>query len=147
MRRTLAAFILFFAGSAAAAIPPDLAKLTEDIERFPASKGTAAENVRLEKFFDLFWAARMREFPELAAYIGYPGLDDRLPDFSPEMLALEHRLPHLELAAMNSIDRSRLTPSDQLNYDLARRRFEMEIEGSVFTASIRSTTTTSSSTR
>lgn len=132
MRRALAAFIFLVAGSAAAAIPPDLAKLTEDIERFPATKGTAAENVRLAKFFDLFWAARMREFPELAGYIGYPGLDDRLPDFSPEMLALEHRLPHLELTAMDSIDRSRLAPSDQLNYDLARRHFEMEIEGERF---------------
>ena len=30
---------------------------------------------------------------------------------------------------MDSIDRSRLAPPDQLNYDLARRHFEMEIEG------------------
>jgi len=132
VKRALAVFILLVAASASAAIPPDLAKLTEDIERFPATKGTAAENVRLAKFFDLFWAARMREFPELAAYIGYPGLYDRLPDCSPEILALEHRLPHLELAAMSSIDRSRLEPSDQLNYDLARRHFEMEIEGERF---------------
>jgi uncharacterized protein (DUF885 family) len=132
VRRALAVFILLVAASASAAIPPDLAKLTEDIERFPATKGTAAENVRLAKFFDLFWAARMREFPELAMYIGYAGVDDRLPDFSPEMLALEHRLPHLELKALDSIDRSGLAPSDQLNYDLARRRFQMEIEGERF---------------
>src|SRR5258707_6078692 len=43
-----------------------------------------------------------------------------------------HRLSHLELAALSSIDRSHLTFEEQLSYDLARRRFELEIEGERF---------------
>src|SRR5258707_3583465 len=43
-----------------------------------------------------------------------------------------HRLSHLELAALSSIDRSHLTFDEQLSYDLARRRFELEIEGERF---------------
>jgi uncharacterized protein (DUF885 family) len=114
------------------AIPPDLAGLVRQIERFPATKAEGSESERLRRFFDLYWAARMRELPDLASYIGYSGVEDRLPDFSAEGLALRHRLSHLELAALSSIDRTHLTPAEQVSYDLARRRFEIEIEGERF---------------
>src|SRR5207253_3167069 len=77
------------------------------------------DSARLKKFFDLYWAARMREMPDLAAAIGASAVEGQLPDFSPEMFALTHRLSHLELAALSSIDRARLTPAEQLSYDLA----------------------------
>ena len=116
----------------AAAVAPDLLELAREIEAFPATQGQGSESERLARFFDLYWGARMRVLPDLAAYIGYPGLEDRLPDYSPEALELAHRLPHLELAALASIDRARLTSAEQLSYDLARRRFEVEIEGERF---------------
>jgi uncharacterized protein (DUF885 family) len=124
--------VLLLATPALAAPPPDLVDLARQIEQFPATKGQASESERLRRFFDLYWAARMRELPDLATYIGYPGLYDRLPDFSPETLALIHRLSHQELAALSSIERSRLSPAEQVSYDLARRRFEVEIEGQRF---------------
>ncbi len=112
-------------------IPPDLADLTQQIERFPQdTAGTESE--RLAKFFDLYWAASMREAPAFAAYIGYRGVDDRLPDLSPETHAHSRRLLHLELAALASIDRSRLTPAEQQSYDLLLRSFEEAIEGERF---------------
>jgi uncharacterized protein (DUF885 family) len=117
---------------AGAAVAPDLEELARRIERFPATRGEARESERLAELFDLYWAARMRVLPDLAAYIGYPGVDDRLPDLSPEAIALGHRLPRLELAALASIDRSRLTSAEQVSYDLARRRFEIEVEGERF---------------
>jgi uncharacterized protein (DUF885 family) len=120
---------LLLALAIAAAIPPDLAELARQIEYFPAEGNDSA---RLKKFFDLYWAARMREMPDLAAAIGDSAVEGRLPDFSPEMLALTHRLSHLELAALSSIDRARLTPAEQLSYDLARRKYELEIEGERF---------------
>jgi uncharacterized protein (DUF885 family) len=112
-----------------AAVPPDLVDLARQIEQLPAQ---GSESARLKKFFDLYWAGRMREMPDLAVYVGYSGVEGRLPDFSSETLAFEHRLSHIELATLLSIDRARLTPAEQLNYDLARRRFEIEIEGERF---------------
>jgi uncharacterized protein (DUF885 family) len=121
--------ILLFAIPAFATVPPDLAELARQIEHFPAEGNDSA---RLKRFFDLYWAARLREMPDLAIYVGDTSVEARLPDFSPEMLALTHRLSHLELAALSSIDRSHLTFAEQLNYDLARRKFEMEIDGERF---------------
>jgi uncharacterized protein (DUF885 family) len=132
VKKTLLLAVLIAANSALAGIPPDLAKLAKEIETFPATRGQQSESARLAKFFDLFWAVYMREFPDFAAYIGYSGVDDRLPDFSPEMLQLKHNLSHHELAALLSIDRSRLTADEKLNYDLALRRFEMAIDGEAF---------------
>ncbi|HET9795208.1 MAG TPA: DUF885 domain-containing protein [Thermoanaerobaculia bacterium] len=115
----------------ALAIAPDLGEIATKIERFPSARGNASESVRLKELFDLFWSARMREFPEVAAAIGYPGVDE-LPDFSPEALAFGHHLSHLELSALESVDRSRLTPAERLSADLARRHLELEIEGERF---------------
>ena len=70
--------------------------------------------------------------PELATYIGYAGLDDRLGDLSPETIALSLRIARDERAALASIDRARLTPSEQVNYDLALWRVEQGIEGERF---------------
>ncbi len=128
----------------AAAVPPDLAESARQIERFVSTRGEESESARLKRFFDLYWATRMREFPDLATYVGYPGLGDRWPDRSPETFALIHRIARLELAALSSIDRSRLpaaaaaagaaAASAEVDYDLARRRLEMQVEGERFHA-------------
>src|SRR5262249_12882762 len=73
-----------------------------------------------------------REFPDLATYLGYPGLDDRWPDRSPETFALLHRIARLELAALTAIDRARLSPSEQVDFDLAKRNLTLQIEGERF---------------
>ncbi len=130
--RKLLVLALFLASAASAAVPPDLAESARQIERFPATRGQGSESERLKRFFDLFWRTRMLGSPELATYIGYPGLDDRLDDLSPEMLALGRRISHDERAALASIDRARLTPAEQGDYDLALWRVEQGIEGERF---------------
>jgi uncharacterized protein (DUF885 family) len=124
--------LLLATTAAPATVAPDLAAAARRIEEFPTLEGQGSESERLKSFFDLYWFIRMRESPDLATYVGYLGVDDRLPDRSPEMLALIHRLSHQELAALVSIDRARLTPAEQVDYDLARRRFQLEIEGERF---------------
>ncbi len=120
-------------GSAAvAAVAPDLAALVGQIEAFPATRGQGTESARLARLFDLYRDARMRELPDEATYYGYVGVDDRLPDLSSEGLALVHRLSHLELAALDSIDRAGLSPSERLNAEILRRRLALEIEGERF---------------
>ena len=130
---TLAILLLTFAAlPTSAAVPPELAESARQIEQLAATKRQEGERARLKRFFELYWAARMQAFPDLAAVMGFPGLDGRWPDLSPETIALIRRITRLELAALSSIDRSRLTPVEQVDYDLVRRRLEMRIEGERF---------------
>jgi uncharacterized protein (DUF885 family) len=120
------------ADTASAAPPPDLAESSRQLEAFPSTRGQGSESERLKRFFDLFWLTQMRQGPEYATYIGYPGFDDRLSDLSPETLALNRRIARQELAALSSIDRSRLTTAEQVHYDLAVEQLQRGIEGEAF---------------
>ncbi|HKS22432.1 MAG TPA: DUF885 domain-containing protein [Thermoanaerobaculia bacterium] len=122
------ALLLLFALSTSA-IPSDLVDIVRQIEHLPAGP---SESARLKQFFDLYWAAKMRMAPALSVYVGYPGLEGRLPDYSQEMMEYSTRVTHIELAALRSIDRAKLTPQEQLNYDLLQRKFEGSIEGERF---------------
>ena len=89
-----------------------------------------SESVRLRRLFEEHWASRLRENPELATYFGHP--NDRWSDLSPESLARRYETAREKLAALSAIDRSRLTASEQVDYDLFRRRLETQIEGRRF---------------
>jgi uncharacterized protein (DUF885 family) len=130
--KRLALFLSFVAATAAAAVHPELDRLVQQLERFPSTRGEQPERARLARFFDLMWTTHMQQSPEQAIWLGYHGVHEYLPDYSPEALALAHRIPHVELAALSSIDRAQLTPAEQLDYDLARRRFEMTLEAEQF---------------
>lgn len=115
-----------------AAIPADLRQLASQIEQFPLTKGKEPESKRLAKIFDLYWAASMREAPDYATYIGYPGVGDRLLDRSEEAAEFSRRLARLELAALKSIDASRLTATEKLHYDLLVEQFDQVLEAEQF---------------
>jgi uncharacterized protein (DUF885 family) len=128
----LAALLSMSLPSAVSAVPPELAESARQIAQLTATRAAESESARLRRFFDLYWVTEMREFPDLATYVGHSGLNDRWPDFSAETIALVHRIAREERAALASIDRSRLAAAEQLDYDLARRRLEMQIEGERF---------------
>jgi uncharacterized protein (DUF885 family) len=127
----LAALLLAAAG-ASAAVPPDVAEIGQKFQQFPATQGQGSESERLRKLFDLFWDYQMHASPEYATYVGYPGLDDRWSDQSPESIEFGRHLDPILHAALASIDRSQLTPSEQVNYDLAVHHVEEAIEGEKF---------------
>ena len=127
----LAAFLLA-ANAASAAVAPDLVEYARKFEEFPATQGTGSESERLQKLFDLTWNYVLHSSPELATYIGYPGLNDRWSDSSFEAIDFGRTTGRKILEATLSIDRSKLTPAEQVNYDLARRRMERQIEGDRF---------------
>jgi uncharacterized protein (DUF885 family) len=134
MKTTVLAALLLasLASAAPAAVPPDLADSARQLEAFPATRGQGSESERLRKLFDLYWLTQLREAPKYATYIGAAGFDDRLGDGSPETIELARRISRQELAALASIDRARLAPAEQVNYDLARWRTEQDIEGERF---------------
>lgn len=88
------------------------------------------ESARLKRFFEEHWARSLREDPEFATFIGHPS--GRWADRSFEADARAQENSRRELEALSAIDRSRLTPSEQVDYDLFRRHLERQIEGRRF---------------
>ncbi len=96
----------------------------------PASPASGTESARLKQLFEEHWAAQLREGPEFATYVGYP--NERWSDRSSESLARAYESVQKELKALTAIDRSRLSASEQVDYDLLRRRLERTLEGRRF---------------
>ncbi len=124
--------LLLAATVAQAAVSPELVEYAKKLDQFPATKGQGSESERLQKLFDLSWDYVMHSSPEFATFIGYPGLNDRWSDSSFESIAFGRATSRKILEALLSVDRSQLKPSEQVNYDLARRRLERGIEGDRF---------------
>jgi uncharacterized protein (DUF885 family) len=98
-----------------------------------ASAATSkSEHDRLWQLFDEYWANKMREYPEWATSVGFPGQNGRWTDMS--MAAIERRKKELNapLEALKSIDRSKLAKDDQLNYDLFDYSLKMSLKESQF---------------
>ncbi|HMG19193.1 MAG TPA: DUF885 family protein, partial [Gemmatimonadales bacterium] len=84
-------------------------------------QSSTADSVRLHQLFAQDWEYTMREYPEFATAVGYPGQNARWTDYSLEAIARRKRELNNPLTALRAIDRARLSPTDQLNYDLFRR--------------------------
>jgi uncharacterized protein (DUF885 family) len=92
------------------------------------------ESERLRRLFEHAWEDKLSQTPEFATYIGFPGHNDRWSDFSPAGIESRHALAHEQLKEVQAIDRTRLTPAEQVHLDLFRRRLESQIEGFRFPA-------------
>jgi len=93
------------------------------------SAAPARESERLHRLFDAYWESKLRETPEFATYIGFPGHNDRWSDFSPAGIERRRALAREHLKAAQAIDRGRLSAEEQVDLDLFRRRLENQIEG------------------
>lgn len=94
------------------------------------ASGTASQ--KLKRFFDEEWKLTMKEYPEYATYVGYPGQNDRLTDSS--IAAIERRKKEAvcALKAFKKIPRSGLSLQERVSYDLAIQQSEIGIEGFKF---------------
>jgi len=90
------------------------------------------DSVRLHQLFAQRWDYTMREYPEFATSVGYPGQNARWTDYSLEAIARRKRELNDPLSTLRTIDRAKLSPSDQLNYDLFRRNLTDAVEESRF---------------
>ncbi|HYU10202.1 MAG TPA: DUF885 domain-containing protein [Gemmatimonadales bacterium] len=97
-----------------------------------SGQAIAPDSVRLHQLFAQNWAYTMREYPEFATAVGYPGQNARWTDNSLEAIARRKRELNDPLTALRAIDRARLNPTDQLNYDLFRRNATDALEESRF---------------
>jgi len=95
-----------------------------------ASKSSDAD--RLHRLFDVSWEYTMRDSPEFATSVGYPGQNDRWSDISFEAIARRKETNKLDLELIKSIDRARLPEKDLISYDLYRRNAEFAVESDQF---------------
>jgi uncharacterized protein (DUF885 family) len=97
-----------------------------------ANKEARNDAGRLHRLLDLSWEYIMKESPEFATAIGYPGQNDRWTDISLEAIARRKATEKLDLEVIKSIDRAKLPANDVVTYDLYRRNAEFSVEGHQF---------------
>lgn len=96
------------------------------------AKARGKDAVRLHQLFKLDWERSLRESPEFATEVGYPGSNDRWTDNSLEAIARRKQELKAPLTVIASIRREKLSAADQLNFDLFKRNYEQAVEGSRF---------------
>jgi uncharacterized protein (DUF885 family) len=94
-----------------------------------ANKEKMSEADRLHRLFDVSWEYTMKEAPEFATAVGYPGQNGRWSDISFDAIARRKETDKLDLELIKSIDRAKFSPTDMISYDLYRRNAEFSVEG------------------
>ena len=89
----------------------------------------ADETARLNDLFKREWETHLKEDPFFASSVGRHEYDARLPVLTPAELQRENEEDKRYLAELQAIDRSRLAPEDQVNYDMFRRQQENRVAG------------------
>ena len=86
----------------------------------------------LRDLFTREWDYDMQQHPEEASTLGDRRWNDRWKDESLDAHARRHQHYQEVLERLARIDRSSLSPADQLNYDLFKKRYDDRVEGYKF---------------
>jgi uncharacterized protein (DUF885 family) len=93
-----------------------------------AAQQPNAAGKALHDLFSAEWDYDMQQSPDRASELGDRRWNDRWPDDSLEAFARRNQHKQDVLAQMAKIDRASLSPADQLNYDLFRKRYRESVE-------------------
>ncbi|MDQ1373896.1 MAG: hypothetical protein QOJ09_1234 [Actinomycetota bacterium] len=91
-----------------------------------------SEGEELRDLVERSWAEDMDDSPEAATFYGWPGRHTRWMDRRPEAFAARHGRLHERLAALDAIDRRRLSSEDAVTHDLFRWELADRIEAVAF---------------
>jgi len=122
--------VLLGAPGLAVGVPSD--SFRAGVESLIAEAGKVPESERLHRLLQLHWDYLLHEFPEFATEVGAAGQNDRWTDRSPAANARRKADLEWPAKALATIDRTKLSPADALNYDLFRRQAEAQREGRRF---------------
>lgn len=127
--------LLLAVSQAQGAIPEVTQKFRSDLTHLTENKSGESDTERLHKFFELQWNFQMKQSPETATWNGQKGENHRWTDYSEGAIEVRKATLPFALRFIKSIDRSKLSPDDQLNYDLmalnhnnAKKRLEFPEE-------------------
>ncbi len=95
-----------------------------------AQAGDSAEDMKLKQLFYASDEASLRRNPVQAIFRGDLRYADRLGDYlTDEYLAAERTASEADLAALSRIDRAKLTPIDQIAYDVFENSTRITLRG------------------
>lgn len=86
----------------------------------------------LNEFFEAEWNYEMEQSPVRASFMGDRRWNDRWGDQTLESIRKREEHTKEALTRLKKFDRARLSPTDQLNYDLFQKDLEMDIAGFKF---------------
>ena len=92
-----------------------------------AAQAEAARKFRA--FLEQDWKRWMEDYPVMATFVGYPGLNRLWSDDSLEGIQARVKHLHESMATLKTISRDALPASEKLNYDLYRGLLETADEG------------------
>jgi uncharacterized protein (DUF885 family) len=95
-----------------------------------------SDSARLQRLFDLAWEYDNIESPEFATYSGYPGQNGRWTDRSVAALTRRERELPDRLLVLRAVTRARLSPANQLSYDIFKRDVDVALEGLRFPSAL-----------
>jgi len=108
------------------------AESRDPYQQLIANPDHLSDTDRLHKLFDIDWDRGVRESPEFATDLGYPGLDDRWTDMSEAAITERKSEAQWPVDVIDTIKRDALSRADQLNYDLFRYNAELGVEDNKF---------------
>ena len=109
-----------------------LSDFSAQLKSVEINSGFTSEDSRLIKFLDVLYDYNMTEFPELATHAGYPGQNQRWTDWSQAAVERRKSETHELFAVVQKIKRASLTPAKQLDYDLAHKVLEWNVQSLQF---------------
>lgn len=89
---------------------------------------------RFHALLDQDWEYNLEQQPELASSQGDRRFNDRWSDLRPQAFAARHQHTLDTLTSLAAIDRAKLSPADQINYDLFQRSLKEKSDGYQFRA-------------
>ncbi|MBK6597130.1 MAG: DUF885 domain-containing protein [Proteobacteria bacterium] len=93
---------------------------------------TAEADPKLTALFDSAWQRDLADNPLAASYYGDRRFEDRLPDLSRAAITARDAADAQVLRDLASINRAKLSPDDQLSYDLFQREYTGRIAAQPF---------------
>ena len=93
---------------------------------------TAEPDPKLTALFDSAWQRDLADNPLAASYYGDRRFEDRLPDLSRAAITARDAADAQVLRDLASINRAKLSPDDQLSYDLFQREYTGRIAAQPF---------------
>ena len=94
----------------------------------PLHAQPSPQNPELHKLFADEWERNLRESPENASYFGDSRFNDRWTDMSLDAIAARAAADRNALERLRTIDRTTLSPADQLDYDTFQWQLQRSVE-------------------
>jgi len=110
----------------------EILTLTARMQELAGSDTGLSDSERFEEIVAMTYEYTMLSFPEFATYLGDPRGQDRWSDQSEAITLQRQQDVKTLVAALENINRDKLTATEQVNYDLLYDRQKLEIEGQKF---------------